>query len=240
MGYFKILVFPFHDVGSLAICTNAIPISGASIWNLSSAFRFYKLDGDCGGTYSISRTQHSPVFRRLACPSSFAGVSPVQPFTSLGNHYKSGSNTKSSEIRPSSISGLRVCRFEVPDSHWHCQSSRRESQQNSCPSISGSTGSIHYRPRIFVHFGIPQCSSRFSSVGSPLYETSSVPSSGHLETSPPQLGPTYSNIPFMSCSNQMVDESFHLCGWNSPCYTSPRFSCFQMPAIMAGAHIWNP
>ena len=24
VGYFKILVFPFHDVGSLAICTNAI------------------------------------------------------------------------------------------------------------------------------------------------------------------------------------------------------------------------
>ena len=28
----------------------------------------------------------------------------------------------------------------------------------------------------------------------------------------------------MSCSNQMVDESFHLCGWNSPCYTIFRFS----------------
>ena len=95
----------------------------------------------------ISRTQHSPIFRRLACPSSFTGVPPVRPFTSLGNHYKSGSNTKSSEIRPSSISGLRVCRYEVPDSHWHCQSSRRESQQNSCPTILGSTGSIHYRPR---------------------------------------------------------------------------------------------
>ena len=26
VGYFKILVFPFHDVGSLAICTNAIEI----------------------------------------------------------------------------------------------------------------------------------------------------------------------------------------------------------------------
>ena len=98
-----------------------------------------------------------------------------------------------------------------------------ESHQNSCPSISGSTGSIHYRPRIFVHVGITQCCSRFSSVGSPSYETSSVPSSGQLETSPRQFGPTYSNIPFMSCSNQMVDESFHLCGWNSPCYTSPRF-----------------
>ena len=190
----------------------------------TAPFIFYKLDGDCGGTNSISRTQHSPIFRRLACPSSFAGVPPVRPFTSLGNHYKSGSNTKSSEIRPSSISGLRVCRYEVPDSHWHCQSSRRESQQNSCPTISGSTGSIHYRPRIFVHVGITQCSSRFSSVGSPSYETSSVPSSGQLETSPRQFGPTYSNIPFMSCSNQMVDESFHLCGWNSPCYTSPRFS----------------
>ena len=33
-----------------------IPISGASIRNLNSAFRFYKLDGDCGGTYSIPRT----------------------------------------------------------------------------------------------------------------------------------------------------------------------------------------
>ena len=98
-----------------------------------------------------------------------------------------------------------------------------ESHQNSCPSISGSTGSIHYRPRIFVHVGITQCCSRFSSVGSPSYETSSVPSSGQLETSPRQFGPTYSNIPFMSCSNQMVDESFHLCGWNSHCYTSPRF-----------------
>ena len=56
-----------------------------------------------------------------------------------------------------------------------------ESHQNSCPSISGSTGSIHYRPRIFVHVGITQCCSRFSSVGSPSYETSSVPSSGQLE-----------------------------------------------------------
>ena len=91
----------------------------------TALFVFYKLDGDCGGTYSISRTKHSPIFRRLACPSSFAGVPTVRPFTSLGNHYKSGSNTKSSEIRPSSISGLRVCRNEVPDSHWHCQSSRR-------------------------------------------------------------------------------------------------------------------
>ena len=106
-----------------------ITISGASIRNLNSAFRFYNLDGDCGGTYSISRTKHSPIFRRLACPSSFAGVPTVRPFTSLGNHYKSGSNTKSSEIRPSSISGLRVCRNEVPDSHWHCQSSRRESSK---------------------------------------------------------------------------------------------------------------
>ena len=44
-----------------------------------------------------------------------------------------------------------------------------------------------------------------------------------LVPSPRQFGPTYSNIPFMSCSNQMVDESFYLCGWNSPCYTSPRF-----------------
>ena len=26
VGYFKILVFPFHDVGSLAICTNAIEL----------------------------------------------------------------------------------------------------------------------------------------------------------------------------------------------------------------------
>ena len=51
-----------------------------------------------------------------------------------------------------------------------------ESQQNSCPTISGSTGSIHYRLRIFVHVGITQCSSRFSSVGSPSYETFSVPS----------------------------------------------------------------
>ena len=97
-------------------------------------------------------------------------------------------------------------------------------KKNSCSTISGSTGSIHYRPRIFVHVGITQCSSRFSSFGSPLYETSSVPSSGQLETSPRQFRLTYSNIPFMSCSNQMVDESFHLCGWNSPCYTSPRFS----------------
>ena len=78
-------------------------------------------------------------------------------------------------------------------------------------------------PENFVHVGITQCFSRFSSVGSPSYETSSVPSSGQLETSPRQFGPTYSNIPFMSCSNQMVVESFHLCGWNSPCYTSPRF-----------------
>ena len=38
--------------------------------------------------------------------------------------------------------------------HIGIVSSRRESQQNSCPSISGSTGSIHYRPRIFVHVGI--------------------------------------------------------------------------------------
>ena len=64
-----------------------IPISGASIRNLNSAFRFYKLDGDCSGTYSISRTQHSPIFRRLACPLSFAGVPTVRPFTSLGNHW---------------------------------------------------------------------------------------------------------------------------------------------------------
>ena len=108
-----------------------IPISGASIRNLNSAFCFYKLDGDCGGTYSISRTQHSPIFRRLACPSSFTGVPTVRPFTSLGNHYKSGSNTKSPEIRPSSISGLLVCRNEVPDSHWHCQSSRREKREST-------------------------------------------------------------------------------------------------------------
>ena len=88
----------------------------------------------------------------------------------------------------------------------------RVNMLNSCPAISGSTGSIHYHPRIFVHVGITQCSSRFSSVRSPSYETSSVPSSGQLETSPRQFGPVYSNIPFMSCSNQIVDESFHLCG----------------------------
>ena len=35
-----------------------ITISGASIRNLNSAFRFYNLDGDCCGTYSISRTKH--------------------------------------------------------------------------------------------------------------------------------------------------------------------------------------
>ena len=116
-----------------------------------------------------------------------------------------------------------------------------ESQQNSCPSISGSTGSIHYRPRIFVHVGITQCSSRFSSVRSPSYETSSVPSSGQLETSPRQFGPTYSNIPFMSCSNQMVDEFFHLCGWNSPCYTSPRFpSVFRCQSFGLGRTFRTP
>ena len=30
----------------------------------TALFVFYKLDGDCGGTYSISRTKHSPIFRR--------------------------------------------------------------------------------------------------------------------------------------------------------------------------------
>ena len=148
----------------------------------------------------------------------------------MGNHYKSGSNTKSSEIRPSSISGLRVCRNEVPDSHWHCQSSRRESSK----FLSFYFGFYRFNslpPENFVHVGITQCFSRFSSVGSPSYETSSVSSSGQLETSPRQFGPTYSNIPFMSCSNQMVDESFHLCGWNSPCYTSPRF-----PSVSDDSH----
>ena len=116
-----------------------------------------------------------------------------------------------------------------------------ESHQNSCPSISGSTGSIHYRPRIFVHVGITQCCCRFSSVGSPSYETSSVPSSGQLETSPRQFGPTYSNIPFMSCSNQMVDESSHLCGWNSPCYTSPWFpSVFRWQPFGLGRTFRTP
>ena len=73
------------------------------------------------------------------------------------------------------------------------------------------------------------------------YETSSVPSSGQLETSPRQFGPIYSNIPFMSCSNQMVDESFHLCGWNSPCYTNPRFpSVFRCQPFGLGRTFRTP
>ena len=54
----------------------------------------------------------------------------------------------------------------------------QKSQQNSSPAFPGSAGSVHYHPRISVHVGITQCSSRFSSFESPSYETSSVPSSG--------------------------------------------------------------
>ena len=52
-----------------------------------------------------------------------------------------------------------------------------ESQQNSSPVFSGSAGSVHYCPRISVHVGITQCSSRFSSFGSPSsYSISRFPS----------------------------------------------------------------
>ena len=45
----------------------------------------------------------------------------------------------------------------------------------------------------------------------------------------------------MSCSNQMVDESFHLCGWNSPCYTSPRFpSVFRCQPFGLGRTFRTP
>ena len=190
--------------------------------------------------HSISRTQHSPIFRRLACPLSFTGVPTVRPFTSLGNHYKSGSNTKSPPLKSDLVPSQDFVYVEMRFlTHIGIVSSRRESQQNSCPAISGSTGSIHYRPRIFVHVGITQCSSRFSSVRSPSYETSSVPSSGQLETSLRQFCPIYSNIPFMSCSNQMVDESFHLCGWNSPCYTNPRFPSVLEPLGLEVQGLWD-
>ena len=88
-------------------------------------FGFYKPDGDCGRTYSIYGAQHSPihVLRWLVYPSSVMGVPPGWPIAIMGNHYKSRSNTKSSEI--SSLSGLQFCRHEVSDSLWHCQGSRR-------------------------------------------------------------------------------------------------------------------
>ena len=128
----------------------------------------YKPDGDCGRTYLISWAQHSPVLRRLAYPSSVPGVSPVQPVTVMGNHYKPRSNTKSSEIRPSSFSGLQflVMRFLT---HLGIVRVPEKSQQNSSPVFPGSAGSLHYRPRISVHVGITHCSSRFSSFGSPSY-----------------------------------------------------------------------
>ena len=117
----------FSQVPEIFPGRNCLPIPGSSIWDFNSALRFYKPDGDCGRIYSISGAQHSPVLRRLAYPSSVPGVSPVRPVTVMGNHYKPRSNTKSSEIRPSSFSGLQFCRHEVSDSFGHCQSSRRES-----------------------------------------------------------------------------------------------------------------
>ena len=48
MGYFKILVFPFHDVGSLAICTNAISLLNikALALILSEIFYTYGKEGE--------------------------------------------------------------------------------------------------------------------------------------------------------------------------------------------------
>ena len=129
----------------------------------------YKPDGDCGRrTYLISGAQHSPVLRRLAYPSSVPVVSPVQPVTVMGNHYKPRSNTKSSEIRPSSFSGLQFLGMRFP-THLGIARVLEESKQNSSPVFPGSAGSVHYHPRISVHVGITHCSSRFSSFGSPSY-----------------------------------------------------------------------
>ena len=128
-----------------------ITISGASIRNLNSAFRFYNLDGDCGGTYSISRTKHSPIFRRLACPSSFQSLLSDlslawEIITSLGLI----PNPLKSDLVPSQDFVYAGMRFLT---HIGIVRVPEESHQNSCPSISGSTGSIHYLPRILSMLG---------------------------------------------------------------------------------------
>ena len=92
----------------------------------------YKPDGDCGRTYLISGAQHSLVLQRLAYPSSVPGVSPVQPVTFMGNHYKPRSNTKSSEI--SSFSGLQFLGMRFP-THLGIVRVPEESQQNSSPVL---------------------------------------------------------------------------------------------------------
>ena len=242
-AYLHIPIHPssFSQVPEIFPRRNCLSIPGSSIWDFNSALCLYKPDGDCGRTYSISGAQHSPVLRRLIYPSSVPGVPPGRPITIMGNHYKSRSNTKFSEIRPSSFSELQFCRHEVSDSLGHCQCSRRESQQNSSPAFPGSAGSVHYRLRISVPVGITQCSCRFSSVGSPSYVTSSVPFSGKLETSPRQFGPIYSNIPFLSCINQMVDESYHLLDRNSSSYSISRFpSIFRRQSLGLGRSFGTP
>ena len=96
----------------------------------------YKPDGYCGRTYLISGAQHSPVLRRLAYPSSVPGVSPVQPVTVMGNHYKPRSNTKSSEIRPSSFSGLQFLGMRFP-THLGIVRVPEESQKKFFTCFSG-------------------------------------------------------------------------------------------------------
>ena len=109
---------------------NCLPIPGSFICDFKSVLCFYKPDGDCGRTYLISGAQHSLVLRRLAYPSSVPGVSPVRPVTVKGNHYKPRFNTKSSEIRPSSFSGLQFLGMKCP-THLGIVRVLEESQQNS-------------------------------------------------------------------------------------------------------------
>ena len=100
----------------------------------------------------------------MVCPGSLSCTTA----TVMGNHYKPRSNTKSSEIRPSSFSGLQFLGMRFP-THLGIVRVPVESQQNSSPVFPGSAGSVHYRPRISVHVGITHCRSRFSSFGSPSY-----------------------------------------------------------------------
>ena len=201
---------------------NCLPIPGSFICDFKSVLCFYKPDGDCGRTYLISAAQHSPVLRRLAYPSSVPGVSPVRPVTVKGNQYKPRSNTKSSEIRPSSFSGLQFLGMRCP-THLGIVRVLEESQQNSSP--------VFFRVLQVQFITVREFLSMLGSLNAAadfhLGRLHMRPLQFHLLANrKPHRDSLDLSIPMSySCraSINMVDESYHLLDRDSPSYSISRF-----------------